>query len=67
MRRRTEPIPKKKTKEELISEVIGIFQPHSPTPLTQEDGREIYENLTGFFKTLLRVQRQRELALGGAK
>ena len=67
MRRRTEPLPKKKDKEELISEVIDIFQPHSPAPLTREDGREIYENLTGFFGTLLRVHRQRQMVLGGAK
>jgi hypothetical protein len=67
MRRQKQPIPTQKTKEAMISEVIDIFQPHSPAPLTREDGREIYENLTGFFSTLLRIHRQRQLTVGGAK
>ena len=51
------------SREVLIDEVIEIFQPRSPEPLTREDGREIYENLTGFFNTLLAIKRDRDAAL----
>lgn len=63
MRRTTDT--REQRREQLITEVIDIFQPRSPVPLTREDGREIYENLTGFFSTLLRIHEKREAALAG--
>ena len=50
-------------KERLIDEAIELFQPLSPDPLTREDGREIYENLTGFFTTLIAMKQDRDEAL----
>lgn len=32
--------------------IIAIWQPSSPAPLTAEDGREIAANVTGFFSLL---------------
>ncbi len=63
MRRNTAQQPQ--SREQLIDEVIDIFQPRSPVPLTREDGREIYENLTGFFNTLLAIKKERDAALAG--
>jgi len=38
--------------ENLIDEAVSIWQKHSDKQLTREDGREIVENLTGFFGIL---------------
>lgn len=35
-----------------------VFQPHSAAPLTQEDCREIRQNLVGAFGVLLRIKRR---------
>jgi hypothetical protein len=32
--------------------ILEIWQPHSPTPLTLEDSREIAANVVGFFRVL---------------
>ena len=50
-------------KERLIDEAIELFQPKSPTPLTREDGREIVENLTGFFTTLIAMKKDYDEAM----
>lgn len=57
----------KQSYEEVLDEVINIFQPRSPVPLTREDAREIYENLTGFFNTLITIKNKLDAsAVGGA-
>ncbi len=59
------PAKQEQSRDQLIDEVIEIFQPRSSVPLTREDGREIFENLTGFFNTLLAIKKQRDAALAG--
>ena len=44
--------------KELIDKTIDVWQPHSEKKLTEEDAREIIENLTGFFDTLARWDRE---------
>ena len=57
----------KQSYEEVLDEVIDVFQPRSPVPLTREDAREIYENLTGFFNTLITIKNKLDAAaVGGA-
>lgn len=41
-----------------IENIIAIWQPSSPTPLTAEDGREIAANVGGFFKVLAQWEEQ---------
>ncbi len=38
--------------DDLIDEAVALWQSHADRPLTREDGREIVENLTGFFGLL---------------
>lgn len=39
--------------DQVLEDTIAFWQPHSPhRKLTQEDGREIIENITGFFQVL---------------
>ncbi len=40
-------------KVDLVSDVLSIFQPIASRKLTQEDGRQIAENLLGFFQTII--------------
>jgi hypothetical protein len=54
-------------REAHIDTAIEIFEPRYGHKLTREDGRQIYDNLTGFFRVLLRLQRRRELAQRGEK
>lgn len=35
-----------------IERAVALWQKHSPRELTREDGREIVENMTGFFRLL---------------
>lgn len=35
-----------------IEGAVALWQQHSPRNLTREDGREIIENMTGFFRLL---------------
>jgi hypothetical protein len=37
---------------DFIDETLAIWQPLSKRQLTREDGREIIENMTGFFRVL---------------
>lgn len=37
---------------DLIDQTIALWQQRSPRELTREDGREIIENMTGFFRIL---------------
>ena len=48
------------TKQELIEDTIAVWQARSPRRLSKEDGREIAENLTGFFAILAEWSRQEE-------
>jgi hypothetical protein len=38
----------------LFEETIRFWQARTPRPLTPEDGRQMVENVTGFFNTLQR-------------
>ena len=40
------------TKEQLIDEALGVFQPRTSRKLTREDGRQIVDNLVTFFHVL---------------
>lgn len=42
---------------DLIDETIAVWQPHAQRSLTREDGRQIIENMTGFFRVLHEWQR----------
>ena len=61
--------PAKTDRDALIDEALEIFQPRTSKRLSREDGREIYVNLTGFFRVLQsweraeREQAAREAAL----
>jgi hypothetical protein len=37
---------------DFIDQTIAIWQPRTRRQLTREDGREIIENMTGFFRVL---------------
>jgi hypothetical protein len=37
---------------DLIDNALAVWQPRSKRQLTREDGREIIENMTGFFRIL---------------
>jgi hypothetical protein len=39
--------------DERIARTLEIWSRHSSRPLTEEDAREIAENMTGFFRVLL--------------
>jgi hypothetical protein len=47
---------------ELLDETTRIWQPLSRRTLTREDGREIMENMTGFFRTLIEWKRREDEA-----
>jgi hypothetical protein len=47
---------------DFIDETIAIWQKRSKRPLTREDGREIIENMTGFFRVLLEWDRAERAA-----
>jgi hypothetical protein len=38
--------------KEFIQETIDVWQPYSKEKLTEEDAREIIDNMTGFFALL---------------
>lgn len=44
--------PARTRRDALIDEALDIFQPRTSEPLSREDGREIFVNLTGFFRVL---------------
>jgi hypothetical protein len=53
---------------QLIDETIGIWQKRAKRQLTPEDGREIIENMTGFFRILQEWDRaERAAESGGMK
>ena len=45
-------------KQELTEHTIAVWQPRTPRRLSNEDAREITENLTGFFTILAQWSRQ---------
>ncbi len=46
------------TKQELTEHTIAVWQPRTPRRISQEDAREITENLTGFFAILAEWSRR---------
>jgi hypothetical protein len=46
------------TKQELTEHTIATWQPRLPRRLSNEDAREIAENITGFFTILAEWSRQ---------
>jgi hypothetical protein len=42
----------------ILKKTIDVWQPHSEKKLTEEDARQIIQNLTGFFETLARWDRE---------
>jgi len=46
------------TKQELTDQTIAVWQPRHRRHLTNEDAREITENITGFFTILAEWSRQ---------
>jgi len=46
------------TKQELTDQTIAVWQPRHRRRLTNEDAREITENITGFFTILAEWSRQ---------
>jgi len=47
---------------DLIDQTIAIWQPRTERRLTREDGREIIENITGFFTILQEWERKERAA-----
>ena len=45
--------PKPRYSRQLIDETIEVWQPHYDTKLTDEDAREIIENVAAFFGALM--------------
>lgn len=45
-----------KVTEDLLDQTIAFWQPRYERELTEEDVRQIAENLVGFFRTLLRCR-----------
>lgn len=56
-RRRDIDAELKARREALIDYVLAIYQPRTTRRLTREDGREIIENLAGFFGGLIEADR----------
>ncbi len=52
-RRRASSAAIQDDRPDLIEQTLGVWQPLASRKLTREDGREIIENMTGFFKLLL--------------
>ena len=46
------------TKQELTEHTVAVWQPRLRRPLSNEDVREITENITGFFAILAEWSRQ---------
>ncbi len=49
-------------RDAILDEALEVFQPRAQRELTREDAREIYVNLTGFFRVLQewdRAERER--------
>lgn len=48
--------------EDFIDQTLATWQPRTKRQLTREDGREIIENMTGFFRILLEWDRAERAA-----
>ncbi|HJX50967.1 MAG TPA: hypothetical protein VJ438_05900 [Candidatus Nanoarchaeia archaeon] len=49
---------KKNLSDEFLKSTIKIWQPYSSTPLTEEDAREIIENMTELFSFLAELEQK---------
>jgi hypothetical protein len=49
-------------REDFIDQTLATWQPLAKRQLTREDGREIIENMTGFFRILLEWDRAERAA-----
>lgn len=47
---------------DFIDQTLATWQPRAKRQLTREDGREIIENMTGFFRVLLEWDRAERAA-----
>lgn len=55
-------LPPSRYSRTLLDETIALWQPYYPAPLTDEDAREIIDNVAGFFSLLMGARRlSREL------
>ncbi|ESQ80405.1 hypothetical protein [Asticcacaulis sp. YBE204] len=57
---RWEGLRKPKFSKELIEEVRDLFQKQTDKPLTNEDAKEMLENLTGYFMCLHLLDREQK-------
>ncbi|GGZ38695.1 hypothetical protein [Asticcacaulis endophyticus] len=57
---RREGLRKPKFSKGLIEEARDLFQKRTDRPLTDEDAREMLENLTGFFMSLQLLDREQK-------
>jgi len=54
----------RKTKEQFVDRTIEVWQPRASKVLTREDGRQIAENVTGFFQILMEWDAAEQPATG---
>ena len=52
---------------DFVDQTMAIWQPHSRRQLNREDGREIIENMTGFFKVLREWENAERMAKDATK
>ena len=44
--------------KQILEKTIRVWQPYSDKPLTEDDAREILENMTGLFSFLLELEKK---------
>lgn len=59
--------PRPRWSPELIAETLAIWQPRSKRHLTEDDARQILENVTGVFGMLLKWRWEERRAAGAEK
>lgn len=64
--RKPKPIPPL-DEDPLVDETLAVFQPRTSRKLSREDGRQIRENLCGFFALLLEWDRRERAEAGGVE
>jgi len=52
--------------KEFHQQAVGVWQPRTSSPLSSEAVREMTENITGFFETLLKWDEADRRALGSS-
>ncbi len=59
--------PRLRWSSELIAETLAVWQPRSKRHLTEEDARQILENVTGVLGTLIKWRQEESRAAGAEK